>query len=400
MGQEALGENMFARRLHSFLQQDYAIGVLLFIASALAMVAANTFFAEYYDLLLSTPVRFTVGPLDLHKPLLLWINDGLMAVFFLLIGLEVKQEVLAGELSTPAQVILPGIGAIGGMLVPALFYVAFNYSDPIAIKGWAIPAATDIAFAVGILALLGKRAPPALMTFLLALAIIDDLGAIIIIAIFYTEGLSLVSIGIASVLLAILAFFNYRGVTRIGPYMVVGVLLWICVLKSGVHATLAGVLLAFTIPLKVVDRRGRSPLKALQHNLHSGVHYVILPIFAFANAGLELNAEQIRSLLTPIPLGIVTGLFLGKQIGVFSFCWLAVKSGLAKLPTGTNWLQMYGLSILCGIGFTMSLFIGSLAFEDVSSSYLISDRIGVLAGSILSATFGFATLYWAGRKQA
>lgn len=391
---------MFARRFHSFLQQDYAIGVLLFIAAALAMLAANTFFAEYYDLLLSTPIRFTVGPLDIHKPLLLWINDGLMAVFFLLIGLEVKQEVLAGELSTPAQVMLPGIGAIGGMLVPALIYVAFNYSDPTAIKGWAIPAATDIAFAVGILALLGKRAPPSLMTFLLALAIIDDLGAIIIIAIFYTEGLSLVSMGIAAVLLAILVFFNYRGVTRIGPYMVVGALLWICVLKSGVHATLAGVLLAFTIPLKTVDRRGRSPLKALQHNLHNSVHYVILPIFAFANAGLELNAEQIRSLFTPIPLGIVTGLFLGKQIGVFSFCWLAVKSGLAKLPTGANWIQMYGLSILCGIGFTMSLFIGSLAFEDVNASYLISDRIGVLAGSILSAIFGFATLYWAGRKQA
>ena len=391
---------MFARRFHSFLQQDYAIGVLLFIASALAMLAANTFFAEYYDLLLSTPIRFTVGPLDIHKPLLLWINDGLMAVFFLLIGLEVKQEVLAGELSTPAQVMLPGIGAIGGMLVPALFYVAFNYSDPTAIKGWAIPAATDIAFAVGILALLGKRAPASLMTFLLALAIIDDLGAIIIIAIFYTEDLSLMSMGIASVLLAILAFFNYRGVTRIGPYMVVGTLLWICVLKSGVHATLAGVLLAFTIPLKAVDRRGRSPLKALQHNLHSSVHYVILPIFAFANAGLELNAEQIRSLFTPIPLGIVTGLFLGKQIGVFSFCWLAVKSGLAKLPTGANWIQMYGLSILCGIGFTMSLFISSLAFEDVNTSYLISDRIGVLTGSILSAIFGFATLYWAGRKQA
>ncbi|WP_257293715.1 Na+/H+ antiporter NhaA [Endozoicomonas sp. YOMI1] len=391
---------MFARRLHSFLQQDYAIGVLLFIASALAMLAANTLFAEYYDLLLTTPIRFTIGPLDIHKPLLLWINDGLMAVFFLLIGLEVKQEVLAGELSTPAQVVLPGIGAIGGMLVPALFYVAFNYSDPTAIKGWAIPAATDIAFAVGILALLGKRAPASLMTFLLALAIIDDLGAIIIIAIFYTEDLSLMSMGIASVLLAILAFFNYRGVTRVGPYMVVGVLLWICVLKSGVHATLAGVLLAFTIPLKAVDRRGRSPLKALQHNLHSSVHYVILPIFAFANAGLELNAEQIRSLFTPIPLGIVTGLFLGKQIGVFSFCWLAVKSGLAKLPTGTNWIQMYGLSTLCGIGFTMSLFISSLAFEGVNTSYLISDRIGVLAGSILSAVFGFATLYWAGRKQA
>ncbi len=390
---------MFARRFHRFLQQDYAIGVLLFIASALAMFAANTFFAEYYDLLLSTPIRFAVGALDIHKPLLLWINDGLMAIFFLLIGLEVKQEVLQGELSSPAQVMLPGIGAIGGMLVPALFYVAFNYTDPTAIKGWAIPAATDIAFAVGILALLGKRVPASLMTFLLALAIIDDLGAIIIIAMFYTEDLSLASMGIAVVLLGVLAFFNYRGVTKIGPYMAVGALLWICVLKSGVHATLAGVLLAFTIPLKAVDRRGRSPLKALQHSLHSPVNYIILPIFAFANAGLELNAEQIKSLFTPIPMGIVTGLFLGKQIGVFSFCWLAVKSGLAKLPTDSNWIQMYGLSILCGIGFTMSLFISSLAFEDASTSYLISDRIGVLTGSILSAIFGFSVLYWAGRKR-
>lgn len=391
---------MFARKLHRFLQQDYAIGILLFIAAALAMLSANTFFAEYYDLLLSTPIRFTVGPLDIHKPLLLWINDGLMAVFFLLIGLEVKQEVLQGELSSPAQIMLPGIGAIGGMLIPALFYVAFNYTDPTAIKGWAIPAATDIAFAVGILALLGKRVPASLMTFLLALAIIDDLGAIVIIAIFYTEDLSLASMGIATVLLAVLAFFNYRKVTKLGPYMVVGALLWICVLKSGVHATLAGVLLAFTIPLNVVDRRGRSPLKALQHKLHSPVNYIILPIFAFANAGLELNAEQVKSLFTPIPMGIVTGLFLGKQIGVFSFCWLAIKSGLAKLPTGSNWLQMYGLSILCGIGFTMSLFISSLAFEDVSTSYLISDRIGVLTGSILSAMCGFAILFWAGRKQA
>lgn len=391
---------MFARRLHRFFQQDYAIGILLFIASALAMIAANTVFAKYYDLLLSTPIRFTVGPLDIHKPLLLWVNDGLMALFFLLIGLEVKQEIMEGELSTPAQVALPGIGALGGMLIPALFYVAFNYTDPTAIKGWAIPAATDIAFAVGILALLGKRVPASLMTFLLALAIIDDLGAIVIIAIFYTEDLSMASIGIGAALLAVLAFFNYRGITRTGPYLFVGALLWICVLKSGVHATLAGVLLAFTIPLKVTDRRGRSPLKALQHLLHSKVHYLILPIFAFANAGLELNAEQIKSLFTPIPMGIVTGLFLGKQIGVFSFCWLAVKSGIAKLPTGAGWTQMYGLSILCGIGFTMSLFIGSLAFEGVNSDYLISDRIGVLAGSILSAVFGFAVLFWAGRKQA
>ncbi|MGB1270739.1 MAG: Na+/H+ antiporter NhaA, partial [Endozoicomonas sp.] len=307
---------MFARRLHRFFQQDYAIGILLFIASALAMIAANTVLADYYDLLLSTPIRFTVGALDIHKPLLLWINDGLMALFFLLIGLEVKQEIMEGELSTPAQVVLPGIGALGGMLVPALFYVAFNYTDPTAIKGWAIPAATDIAFAVGILALLGKRVPASLMTFLLALAIIDDLGAIVIIAIFYTEDLSIASIGISAALLAVLALFNYRGISRTGPYLFVGALLWICVLKSGVHATLAGVLLAFTIPLKVTDRRGRSPLKALQHQLHSKVHYLILPIFAFANAGLELNAEQIKSLFTPIPMGIVTGLFLGKQIGV------------------------------------------------------------------------------------
>ena len=390
---------MFARRFQSFLQQDYAIGILLFVAAALAMICANTPFAQYYDLLLSTPVRFTFGPLDIHKPLLLWINDGLMAIFFLLIGLEVKQEVLDGELSSPAQVMLPGIGAIGGMLVPALIYAAFNHADPVAIKGWAIPAATDIAFAVGILALLGKRVPASLKIFLLALAIIDDLGAIVIIALFYTEDLSLASIGIGAVLLAILALLNYRGVSKTSPYLFVGTLLWICVLKSGVHATLAGVLLAFTIPLKVIDRKGRSPLKALQHQLHSKVNYLILPIFAFANAGLELNAEQIKSLADPIPLGIVAGLFLGKQIGVFSFCWVAIKTNLAKLPSGAGWLHMYGLSTLCGIGFTMSLFIASLAFEN-APSHMISDRIGVLTGSILSAVMGFGILYWAGRKKA
>ena len=390
---------MLARRLHNFLQQDYAIGILLFVAALLAMLAANSQFAPYYDDLLNTQVRFMVGALDIHKPLLLWINDGLMAIFFLLIGLEVKQEVMEGELSSPAQIILPGIGAIGGMLVPALFYVAFNYSDPVALKGWAIPAATDIAFAVGILALLGKRAPSSLMTFLLALAIIDDLGAIIIIAVFYTDNLSLISLSIAALLFIVLVIFNLRGTTRLTPYMIVGTLLWVCVLKSGVHATLAGVLLAFTIPLKAVDNRGRSPLKKLQHDLHSKVNYIILPIFAFANAGLELNAQQLQSLFTPIPMGIVAGLFLGKQIGVFSFCWLAVKSGIARLPSKAGWMQMYGLSILCGIGFTMSLFIASLAFESVNVSYLISDRIGVLVGSILSAIAGFAILYWAGRKK-
>ena len=388
---------MLARRLHSFFQQDYAVGILLFIAAALAMAITNTSLAQYYELLLSTHIRLSVGALDIHKPLLLWINDGLMAVFFLLIGLEVKREVLEGELSTPAKVILPGIGAIGGMVVPAVIYVALNYNDPIAIKGWAIPAATDIAFAVGILALLGKRVPASLKIFLLALAIIDDLGAIVIIALFYTQELSLLSIAIAAVFLTLLAFLNHRGVTKLSPYLIIGAMLWVCVLKSGVHATLAGVLLAFTIPLKAAD--GHSPLKALEHRLHGTVSFLILPLFAFANAGLVLNEEQFRNLFTPIPLGIVAGLFLGKQIGVFSFCWLAVKTGLARLPSGANWLHIYGLAALCGIGFTMSLFISSLAFENVDVSYLISDRIGVFIGSLISGLFGFAVLHWAGRKR-
>ena len=322
-----------------------------------------------------------------------------MALFFLLVGLEVKQEIIDGNLSSPAQVVLPGVAALGGMVVPALFYLLFNYNDPIAAKGWAIPAATDIAFAVGILALLGKRVPVALMSFLLALAIIDDLGAIVIIALFYTEELSHMSMISGAILLVILILLNYRGVARTGPYLFFGALLWICVLKSGVHATLAGVLLAFTIPLKVTNRRGRSPLKELEHQLHNKVHYFILPLFAFANAGIELNAQQISSILTPIPMGIAAGLFLGKQLGVFTFCWIAVKAGIAQLPNDTHWGQMYGLSLICGVGFTMSLFIGSLAFENVSTDYLVSDRIGILIGSVLSAVSGFVILFIAGKSR-
>ena len=391
---------MLVRRLQRFFEQDYAVGVLLVAAAALAMVAANSFLSEFYDMLLSIPIRVAVGPLDINKPLLLWVNDGLMAIFFLLIGLEVKMEVMEGNLSTPAQVVLPGIGAIGGMIIPALIYVAFNYNDPVAIKGWAIPAATDIAFAVGILALLGKRVPASLMAFLLALAIIDDLGAILIIALFYADDLSLTSMALGAALLAVLSFFNYKGVTRTGPYLFVGTLLWVCVLKSGVHATLAGVLLALTIPLKATNKKGKSPLKSLQHALHNKVNFFILPVFAFANAGIELSAEQFASLLTPIPMGIAAGLFIGKQLGVFSFCWLAVKSGIAKLPAHTSWMQMYGLSTLCGIGFTMSLFIGSLAFENVDPNYLISDRIGILFGSVLSAIAGYFILSMSSPKQA
>ena len=383
---------MHLRRLHHFLQQEYAVGVLLIVAAILAKIAVNSPLAEYYDLLLQLPVHFSVGPLVIDKPLLLWINDGLMAVFFLLIGLEVKYEIIRGELRTPAQIALPGIAAIGGMLVPALVYTVFNYKDPLAMQGWAIPAATDIAFAVGILALLGKRVPPSLKTFLLALAIFDDLGAIIIIAVYYTSDMSLISMVLGAFWLTVLVIMNRLKVTRVSLYLFVGVLLWICVLKSGVHATLAGVLLAFTIPLNLRDRTGRSPLKALQHKLHSKVNYVILPIFAFANAGIALNFEQLQTLLTPIPMGIMMGLFVGKQLGVFGFSFFAIKTGLASLPTGVNWRQLYGLSILSGIGFTMSLFIGSLAFEELGPVYLMTDRIGILAGSIISATVGYQVL--------
>jgi NhaA family Na+:H+ antiporter len=390
---------MHLRRFQQFLYQEYAVGVLLIIAAVLAMIAANSPLANLYDLFLQTPIRFAVGPLDIHKPLLLWINDGLMAIFFLLIGLEVKYEVLKGDLSTPSQISLPGFAAAGGMLTPALIYMAFNFSDPVAIKGWAIPAATDIAFAVGILALLGKRVPPALKVFLLALAIIDDLGAIIIIALFYTSGLSMASIILGSLFVAILVIMNRMGVTRTSPYLIAGALLWICVLKSGVHATLAGVILALTIPLELRDNRGRSPLKKLQHQLHGKVNYFILPLFAFANAGLELSASQIATLTDPIPLGILMGLFVGKQLGVFSFCWIAIKIGMAKMPTDTNWIQLYGLSLLCGIGFTMSLFIGSLAFEGLDPKYLMTDRIGILAGSFLSAVVGYLVLFRAGKSR-
>ncbi|WP_263322117.1 Na+/H+ antiporter NhaA [Endozoicomonas sp. Mp262] len=390
---------MLARRLQRFLHQDYAIGVLLIIAAVMAKIAANTSLSQYYDLLLEMPIQVAVGSLDINKPALLWINDGLMALFFLLIGLEVKREVMGGDLSTPSQVVLPGIAAIGGMVVPALLYTALNFDNPIGIQGWAIPAATDIAFAVGVLALLGKRVPASLKVFLLALAIIDDLGAIIIIAIFYTSDLSISSIVMATFLLSVLIIFNIRKVTRLSAYLFVGTLLWVCVLKSGVHATLAGVLIAFTIPLKLTDRKGRSPLRALEHHLHGKVHFFILPLFAFANAGIEINLEQLKTLSDPIPLGILAGLFLGKQIGVFSFCWVAVKTGLAKLPNQASWQHMYGLSILCGIGFTMSLFIGSLAFADVDPSYMISDRMGILAGSILSAVVGYFVLYMTGQKK-
>lgn len=376
--------------IKDFLQKESASGILLMVAAALALIFANTPLAGLYDLFLSVPLGVKVGALEIDKPLLLWINDGLMAVFFLLIGLEVKREFIAGELASPAKIALPAIAALGGMVVPALVYCWFNWGDSVALQGWAIPTATDIAFALGILALLGSRVPPSLKVFLMALAIIDDLGAIVIIAIFYTADLSIISVSIGGICFLVLITLNRLKVSRITPYMVVGAIMWVCVLKSGVHATLAGVLLAFTIPMTCENRPGYSPLKTLDHELHNWVAYAILPIFAFANAGVGLSAGDIQQVGNPVPLGVIAGLFVGKQFGVFLFTGLAIKLGLGKLPSESNWVQLYGLSVLCGVGFTMSLFIGTLAFQHAGPDYLTTDRIGILLGSAASAVWGYA----------
>ncbi len=378
------------RRAAALLHHEAAGGVLLMAAAAVALIMDNSPFDWLYDAMLTTPVVAQVGNLVIDKPLLLWINDGLMAVFFFLIGLEIKRELLEGRLSGWSEAALPAVAALGGMIVPALIYVAFNYQDPETLRGWAIPAATDIAFALGVLALLGSRVPVALKVFLLALAILDDLGAIIIIALFYTADLSLASLLIAAISTAILVGFNMAGVRRIAPYVLVGLVMWVCVLKSGVHATLAGVIIALTIPLRVPERSAPSPLKRLEHELHPWVAFFIMPVFAFANAGVHLGGISMSDLLAPIPLGVALGLFVGKQIGVFGFAWVATRAGICRLPEGVNWLQIYGVALLAGIGFTMSLFIGILAFPDPDHAAAV--RLGVLSGSILSAVMGYTVL--------
>src|SRR5262245_28295269 len=378
----------------AFFQHEAAAGLLLVTAALAALIVSNSPLEWLYERLLDTPVGVRAGPLALEKPLLLWINDGLMAVFFFLVGLEIKRELLVGELSTFGQAALPAVAALGGMVVPALIYVAFNAGDPMALRGWAVPSATDIAFAVGVLALLGPRIPPSLKVFLLALAILDDLGAILIIAIFYTADLHWLSLLLAGLGTAVLLALNRRGVTRLAPYLLTGVFIWVCVLKSGVHATLAGVVAAIAIPMSSPatgkSAGGPTLLEQLEESLHPWVTFAILPLFAFANAGVSLQGLSLAKLLEPVPLGIALGLFLGKPIGIFGVTWLAVACRLAPRPAGASWVLLLGVGMLGRIGFSMSLFIGMLAFSEPAHAAQL--RLGVLSGSLLSALAGFLVL--------
>ncbi len=384
--------------IRQFLHNEASGGIVLLAASVLALVWANSAAAPLYEALLHLSATLSLGPYALAMPLHHWINDALMAVFFLLVGLEIKREMLSGELSTPARAALPAIAALGGMVAPALVYVAFNLSSPETLRGWAIAAATDIAFAVGVLLLLGNRAPASLRVFLLALAIMDDLGAIVIIATLYTDTVAPMALSFAMACGVLLAWFNLIGIRRLTPYMLVGAVLWVCVFKSGVHATLAGVVLAFTIPLHGDgEDTEESPLHRLEHTLHPWVAYGVLPIFAFANAGVPLVGVTLSSLAQPVPLGIALGLFLGKQVGVTLAVWIAVRMRWAVLPAGASWSQLYGVAALTGIGFTMSLFIGGLAFDDPDMSVAV--RVGVLVGSFASALLGYAVLaFWRPRS--
>ena len=376
--------------VREFLRLEAAGGIVLVCAAAAAILLANSPLAWLYDGLLATPVVIQVGALSLAKPLLLWVNDGLMAVFFFLVGLEIKREILEGELSSLSQTALPAAGAVGGMIVPILIYLALNLDGGPALQGWAIPAATDIAFALGVLSLLGSRVPASLKVFLLALAIMDDIGAILIIALFYAGDLSLLSLGLSLIGIAALVVMNRLGVTRLAGYILIGIAIWVCVLKSGIHATLAGVAIAFCIPLGRGRSGDHSPLKALEHALHPWVAFGILPVFAFANAGVSLIGLTPAALFAQVPLGIAAGLFIGKQLGVFGCVAAAVRLGWCRLPSGVGWLHIYGVALLTGIGFTMSLFIGTLAFGD--AAYAAEVRIGVIGGSLLSAALGYGVL--------
>jgi len=378
--------------LANFFRQESASGILLVGTALLAILLANSPLDPYYMLLIDTPVSIQVGAFEIAKPLLLWVNDGLMAVFFLLVGLELKREFLEGELSNAKKIVLPGLGAVGGMAVPAAIYIALNYQDAAALQGWAIPAATDIAFALGVLSLLGSRVPTSLKVFLTSLAIFDDVGAIVIIAIFYTSKVSLAALVTALACLVVLFVMNRRGVADKSPYLLVGLVMWAAVLKSGVHATLAGVALALFLPMRTSSESDKSPLKSLEHDLQPAVAFFILPVFAFCNAGINFEGIGVDDLFHSVPFGIALGLFVGKQLGVFGFCWLGIKLRLAEMPRDVSWASLYGTAVLCGIGFTMSLFIGSLAFEETGINVMIDERLGILLGSVAAGILGYVIL--------
>jgi NhaA family Na+:H+ antiporter len=381
---------MAIRRIKAFFEFEAAGGIVLALAAIAAMIIANSPLNIWYEGFIHAPVAIQIGEFAIAKDAHHWINDGLMAVFFFLVGLELKREVLIGELSNVKQIILPAGAALGGMIMPAIVYLLFNYNEPEFWKGWAIPAATDIAFALGILSLLGNRVPNSFKVFLVSIAIFDDIGAILIIALFYTSELSLESLAVAGLCLPFLYVLNRRNVTNITPYLLIGLIMWIAVLKSGIHATLAGVVLALFIPMFDRTDPEHSPLEELEHDLHNTVAFGILPIFAFANSGISLEGAGFAELFHSVPLGIAAGLFIGKQLGVMIMCWLIFKLGISTMPKGMDYKQIYGAALLCGVGFTMSLFIGGLAFA--GDTTMFDERLGIIMGSIVSGIAGYIML--------
>lgn len=378
--------------INKLIKDESAGGILLVLVALIAIVFANSSLSHLYEGFLNIPVQARIAELNIEKPLFLWINDGLMAIFFFLVGLEIKREVMIGHLSDPAQVVLPAVAAVAGIAVPALIYVWLNHGDEIAVRGWAIPSATDIAFALGIFSLFKSRVAVSLKLFLLSVAIFDDLGAIIIIALFYSSELSVASLMVALGGVVVLFILNYLNVRRQAAYLLVGLVIWTAVLKSGVHATLAGFVIALFIPLSLKNEDGHPMLPHLEHALHPWVAFLILPLFAFANAGVSLEGVTMEILLSSVTMGVAVGLVIGKQIGIFSICAIVIKLGWAKLPQGATWLQFYAVSVLCGIGFTMSLFIGTLAFDGLPPEYLTEVKLGVLIGSLVSAILASALL--------
>ncbi|MCA5920638.1 Na+/H+ antiporter NhaA [Pectobacterium brasiliense] len=378
--------------IRRFIQLDAAAGVMLMMATVLALTFANwSVTAAGYQQFLMMPVEMRFGALEINKNLLLWINDGLMAVFFLLIGLEVKRELIEGSLASRQQAMLPLAAAVGGMMFPALLFLLFNASDEVTRAGWAIPAATDIAFAIGVLTLLGKRVPAGLKVFLLALAIIDDLGAILIIALFYTQQIFWPALGGAVLAIAALAYMNRQRVGKTSAYLLVGIVLWVCILKCGVHATLAGVIVGFFIPLRTSDGQP-SPATTLEHGLQTWVAFLIIPLFAFANAGIVLQGIVLEKLFSPLSLGIAAGLLIGKPLGITLFSWLTIRLGYARLPAGVHFSQIVAVSVLCGIGFTMSIFITLLAFSGGDAELITYAKLGILLASGLAALLGYLAL--------